>query len=443
MPEPTFSVRITFGAVDASALILNLQTTQSIGDLSSAEVVLKLDAAFDQPIDLFSEVKITAVRENGTEEDLFTGTVLEAIPDEGAIRMSLQAGTSLTERNVPPSWSHAVTAAEWIYTIVRESGIPHERTSIQGLDEVGEEAMLVVVPISGIDLEEPVTVGPVTFVPNGEAVSPYGGRGVPDFVYQPLTETPVHAVYQTTARLLRDAEAEGLEAVDVVLGYLLLTGRYGLLFRPNGAPLHFDRQRARVSPRRGSVVAVEALVSGRCWVRVPEDRTPPLDLALKQRGVLRLLGTLALAERQALISWRRAASEQDPVAAATALSDALEFYASGVASDPLFEDEEIDALLKSVPELAPHKTKVVRDTIKRLNSAPLKSRVIEAARRDHAPLTKAEVDFLWRRIRRARNSAVHGKGDVPPTLQELELALSVVARLLACRIENPAGPGAS
>lgn len=45
----------TFGAADASALILNLQTKQSVDELSSAEIVLKLDPSFDEPIDLFSE----------------------------------------------------------------------------------------------------------------------------------------------------------------------------------------------------------------------------------------------------------------------------------------------------------------------------------------------------------------------------------------------------
>jgi len=286
--EPTWNARITFGAVDASALILDLRTKQSIDELSSAEVVLKLDPSFDEPIDLFSEVKIAAVLENGTEADLFTGTVLETTPKDGTIRIRLQSGTSLSERNVPPSWTAGVTPSEWIYTIVRDSGIPHERTRIDGLDEVGEEAMLVIVPITGIDLDEAVAVGQVTFVPNGDAVAAYAERDVPGLVYEPLAETPVHAVYRTTARLLRDAEAEGVHALDVVLGYLQLTGRYGLLFRPDGDPQHFDRKRARVNPRRGSVVAVEALGSGRCWVRVPEDRTPPLDLELTQQGVLRL-----------------------------------------------------------------------------------------------------------------------------------------------------------
>ncbi|MCW2975028.1 MAG: hypothetical protein JWM06_309, partial [Actinomycetia bacterium] len=161
-------------------------------------------------------------------------------------------------------------------------------------------------------------------------------------------------------------------------------------------------------PRRGQVVAVEGLSSGRCWVRVPDDRTPPLDLTLSSTGAPRLDAELTLPERQALIAWRRAAGERDPVAAVTALSDALEFYAAGVSASQLFTGEELKALIERIPTLEQHKTKVVRDAICRLNNAPLKS-LIEAIKRDGTMLSPAELDFLWKRIRTARNHVVHGK----------------------------------
>ena len=70
-------------------------------------------------------------------------------------------------------------------------------------------------------------------------------------------------------------------------------------------------------------------------------------------------------------------------------------------------------LLQSIPALEQHKKKVVRDAIGRLNGAPLKSRLIEAIKRDGTTLSPAELDFLWKRIRTARNDAVHGKGGSP------------------------------
>lgn len=434
MPKSSWKPRITFGATDASALLLDAHTNQSINELSTAEVVLRLDDSFAEPIELFAEVKISAVDDVGETRDLFTGSVVEASPDHEVVRVRLQTMPQLTERNVPPFWSHQVDAGELIHSTLRDSGHPEEKMQIQGLEEIGLEVMLVVIPIFGVELTEEITVGPISFVPHGKAVIPYADRRVLDVVYQPLVETPVHAVFSTTARLLRDAEARAVEAADVALAYLQLTGHYGLLFRPDGVAQSFHRDDARVRPRRGEVVAVEGLSSGRCWVRVPEDRTPPLDLILSSADATQLDAELTLPERQALIAWRRAAAERDPVAAATALSDALEFYAAGVAARELFTEEELSALLQSIPTLEQHKTKVVRDAIGRLNSAPLKSRLIEAIKRDGTMLSPAELDLLWTRIRSARNAAVHGKGGKPPTVPEIEMALSLVARLLAHRI---------
>jgi hypothetical protein len=434
--KPT--IHLLFGEAEAGAFVLNATTTSSINDLARAEVWLKPEAAAE-PFDLFSEVKIQAAWRDDPATDLFTGYVVSAGLDGDMIYLRLQSAPSLTERNPSPRWSAGVGAAEHIYTIVREAGMKHEQTRIDGLDELKTEAMLVVVPIEGIRIDAPLSVGDVTFVPNGEAVKAFSNRGVLELVYQPLVAASTHAVYSTDAALLRDAENAGLHAIDVVLGYLQLTAAYGLVAAPDGGLRRFERENARTRPRRGEVVAVEALVTGRCWVRVPEDRTPPLDLHLDDDVVPPLSRQPTHAEQQALIAWRRAATEQDPVAQATALSDALEFYAAGVAAADMFTQDEINAFLTAIPELDHHKKAVVSQTIKQLNQAPLKRRVIEAASRDSAPLSHEDVAFLWKRIRTARNNAVHGKGSEPPTPHEIERGQSIVGRLLVYRLSKPSG----
>ena len=434
--QPT--IHVLFGEADAGAFVVNATTTSSIDDLAKAEVWLTRAAAAEA-FDLFAEVKIQAAVGEEAPTDLFTGYVVSGAPDEDAIHLSLQSAPSLTERNPSPRWSAGVGAAEQIYTIVREAGFEHEKTRIDGLDEIEREPMLVVVPIDGLAVDAPVSALDVTFVPHGEAVKPFANRGVTDFVYEPLVGTSTHAIFSTEAALLRDAEASGLHAVDVVLGYLQVAAAYGLLAAPDGSLRPFERDNARTRPRRGEVVAVEALGSGRCWVRVPEDRTPPLDLTLDEGTSLELTRDPTNAEEQALIAWRRSAIEQDPVAQATALSDALEFYAAGVAAPDLFLEDEIKSLLKAIPELDQHKKAVVVQTIRQLNQSPLKRRVIEAAARDNAPLSSADVAFLWKRIRAARNNAVHGKGGAPPTLHENERARGIVGRLLIYRLS--AAPG--
>jgi hypothetical protein len=409
-----------------------------VNDLARAELRLKLECVTaPDPLDLFTETKIQAASPEGAVHDLFTGHVVSAALEGDAIELLLMSGPSLVEKNPSPRWVHGVGAAETIYTIVREAGFPHEKTQIDGIENLAAEPMLVVVPIEGLTTDEPLTIGAVTFVGGREAIEPYRDRGVPELVYGPLVATPVHAVYSTTSALLRDAEAEGLHAIDVALGYLQLTAAYGLLRRPDGELQRFRRDGLRARPRRGEVVAVEGLGSGRCWVRVPGDRTPPLTMSPPQSATLPFGHDPTVAERQALIAWRRAVSEPDPVAQATALSDALEFYAAGVAAPALFSEEEINALLTAIPDLETNKKSVVRETIKRLNQSPLKRRVIEAASRDGVPLTPPEVDFLWKRIRSARNKAVHGKGAETPTLHEIERALSLVGRLLVYRLAKP------
>jgi hypothetical protein len=113
----------------------------------------------------------------------------------------------------------------------------------------------------------------------------------------------------------------------------------------------------------------------------------------------------------------------------------MEFYAAGVAAPALFEEAELEVIQNALPELPPHKKKVVIDSVKRLNSAPLKNRLLEATKRDATPLSHEELAVLWK-IRGARNGAVHGKGTEAPSDHEIAYATSLVARLLAFRIER-------
>ena len=104
MGDSPWKVRIRFGDTDASALLLNLQTKSSINDLATAEVVLRLDPSFAEPVELFAETKVSFFTEAGEERDLFTGDVVEVAADGEVVRVKLQSATSLTERKVPPWW---------------------------------------------------------------------------------------------------------------------------------------------------------------------------------------------------------------------------------------------------------------------------------------------------------------------------------------------------
>jgi hypothetical protein len=434
--DPAFSLRVRFGATEAGELVKNLTTKSSIREIASAELELDLDPAFVEPLELFSEVVITVAREGGTEEPLFTGHVIESSHTGQRISLKLSSGAVLTERNVSPMWSERVGAAEIIYSTLRDAGFPDDRLRIQGIDELEEEIVEVCVPILGIDLDSRVRVGRVTFLPGSSGLASIAGCDVPTPLAELMAATSEHALFITRAAHLRDAEKQAIDEIDVVLAWLRVHGHYGLIHRPSGHPQDFTRERAMSHPRRGEVVAVRGLTSRRRWVRVPEDRTPPPNLRLDDEPLPPALPvSLTLAERQALIACQRAAAEGDTIAASTALSDTLEFYTAGVAAPPLFEQAELEGIKRSLPHLAPHKKKVVTDAIGRLNSSPLKRRLIEASARDRAPLSREEVNLLWK-IRGARNAAVHGKGGEPPAPQDITYATSIIARLLAFRIER-------
>jgi hypothetical protein len=434
--SPAWTPRVRFGSVDASSLVTNLSTTQSIDELAHAELELTLEPSFIKPIELFSEATIGAINDDGREELLFTGNVVDAAPSGNLVRMRLGSGVALQERTVSPMWSEGVAAPELIYTTARDAGLPDERLSIQGVDDLPEEVVEVTVPITGIELDSRVRIGNITFLPHSRGLASIAGVEVPELLAESVAATSAHAIFITRAARLLDAEKQALQEIDVVLSWLRVYAHYGLLWRPNGRAQAFTRERAHSHPQRGQVVVVRALESRRRWVRVPEDRTPRPDLRLDAEPLPPPFpSTLSQAERQALIACRRAAGERDPIAASTALSDAMEFYAAGVAAPALFEEAELEVIQQALPELPPHKKKVVVDSVKRLNSAPLKNRLLEATKRDSTPLSPEELAVLWK-IRGARNDAVHGKGTEAPSDHEIAYATSLVARLLAFRIER-------
>ena len=69
-PGSAWKPRITFGATDASVLVLDARTNRSINELSTAEVTLRFDASFTEPVELFAEVKISVYDEAGETQDL-------------------------------------------------------------------------------------------------------------------------------------------------------------------------------------------------------------------------------------------------------------------------------------------------------------------------------------------------------------------------------------
>jgi hypothetical protein len=64
-----------------------------------------------------------------------------------------------------------------------------------------------------------------------------------------------------------------------------------------------------------------------------------------------------------------------------------------------------------------------------INEPPLLAKLAEAVRQDGVPLAEGELELLGR-LRKARNDAVHGRTPDVPLREDIDHALSIVARLL-------------
>jgi hypothetical protein len=172
--------------------------------------------------------------------------------------MRLESAPVLKERKASPMWAEHISPPEIIYTGARDAGLPDDRLQIHGIEELPEEVIEVTIPITGVELESRVRIGEATFLPHFRGVASIAGAEVPEPLANPVQATPVHAVFISRAALLRDAEKQALEELDVVLGWLRVYAHYGLLWRPSGHAQSFSRGRALSHPQRGEVVVVRA-----------------------------------------------------------------------------------------------------------------------------------------------------------------------------------------
>ena len=69
------------------------------------------------------------------------------------------------------------------------------------------------------------------------------------------------------------------------------------------------------------------------------------------------------------------------------------------------------------------------DLLTKINDPPLMAKLREAATRDGAPVAESEYGLLSR-LRKARNDAVHGRSPELPPREDVDHAVSIVARLL-------------
>jgi hypothetical protein len=441
-PDPTDLLGLTeeregavlrFGAVDVSHAVKNGHIHEALNSRSTADAELDLALTAGQPIDYLSGVSFGHAR-GGQETVRFTGSVLRAAAGEESIRLEAETAPELSEQQMGHLEMLNAITPEAIHLAVTSGGFPEERINIEGLDEMLPlEAIEVVIPVYGIEIEEAVDFGTLRLVPDAasalesfdqsEARAEFGGADA------------YLIGFEVTKRLL-DAERAIVARADDALAWLTVRARYGLAFLPDGSPHDYSRNVARARPRRGDLVVVRGMTSGRAWLRALTSREQEVALSLDSTdGSWRPPPSgYELAGRQALLACARAGQTADPLERIQAIWEAIEFYVARTRPEVLFDPKEVKRVRRSLPkDVDPKLRERALQLLEKINDPPLMAKLREAATRDGASVAESEYELLGR-LRKARNDAVHGRTPELLLREDIDHAVSIVARLLVYRL---------
>lgn len=406
---------------------------QASNELPVASLTLDQTLLAGQPVDYFGTVHLVA-----PSGPTFTGNVISADPNEDGLDLECKTHPSLSELKVGRFESFNCDFREVTHLMTRTAGLAEEQINIEGFDGLPLEVIETLIPLSGIEVDAPVRLGPLLIMrPEDVAgvLRPFEAGPVSD----ELRNADCVAVYREVSRKLLEVEVRGLRLVESLLGWVAARARYGLAILPTGEAQHFSRTRALNRVRRGEVVLSRGLETGRSWLRelvvhAPEDRirlessgaqwTPPDPTSL------------STAMQLSLIALRRASELEDVLQRIQALWESIEFYVAGVKVDKKFDPSEAKRVRKSLPaDLDPELRERALNLLAMINDPPLMAKLREATRKDGVPMTEAEFELL-KRVRDVRNNTVHGRQADEPSAEDVDYAISVVARLVMHGIER-------
>jgi len=178
-----------------------------------------------------------------------------------------------------------------------------------------------------------------------------------------------------------------------------------------------------------------------------EGNVPIIDVAkLPDIDFPPLAYELPLYLTEAFLAWQRSVHANHPIAAITALWDAIEFYSSQIKVKGDFTKAETrqlrkDALqsIQGLDEKTKAKRSRVVDVLGKLNQASLIMKFDLAIKEDGVTLSEEEVKVL-KSLRETRNNFTHGKEITIPTDAEMLLARTVVNRILVARVHRLTRP---
>lgn len=426
---------ILFGAVEAGPALVRANMTSALNQVPDADVVIDLKR-LPAPVDYFAGLRVLAIDGERTIPR-FAGAVVSAAPTTEGVSVSALGAVSLVERMTGVTVTRAVPTAELFHLLARSGGLREEQLNVEGLESLPRETFEVLAPIDGLTVEVATDFANVRILPRPVGLRALSALEITDELRAQF-DAPAYALALVTSQRMYDAEEEGLAAIDLALAWLTVRLRYGLAELPDGSALAFSREQSLTHVVRRDLVAVRGLGSTRQWLRQPTALTRQGSLSL-DRADVRLAGglrPLTLQERQALLALTRATSETDLLARVHALWEAIEFYATEATVPVMFSKPEVKAIRAALPDsLSDKQLARAKERIGQFNEPSLMVRLRALLDDEGVPISDAELELLLA-LRKLRNDVVHGRASVLPAAEDVEYAISIVARMLVHRIDR-------
>jgi hypothetical protein len=431
MKPPPFKLEI--GSVSFSCREGKVVTEINAPDAATG-VIQADDMMASSPVDWSSPARVLI-----GDDVVTSGQVIEAVADEdGNVRWDVRSALMLSENRMPPMVIQNLAPQEVVYAAAREAGFDRDHMQIHGLDGFESEALWVLAPIRGLEVDKSTRVGVVEFIegPTGAEMLRRFDPPLDPSLIRSFASARAFARVAVVASLIYDAEQKGISLIDTAAAWLSARVRYAWSELPAGHLQPYSRSNTRVEIARRDGVCVVAVDGARRWWRGTElgPSTDTVRLAGDSAWRLPPMPTVVPeADRDALLAIQRASTERDPIQRVAALWEAMEFYVGKRGTRKLFDDREtssiVDRAISGLPDSKATRLQRLLEDL--LNNASLMTRLRRVLDEDSVPLTDDDVALL-RRLRRQRNRVVHG-GRAVPDHRDLDRAIAIISRAIVIR----------
>jgi hypothetical protein len=431
-----------FGDVDIGSAAIKVNTTRAVNAVPAATVQIDLSRLAGRILEYAAPLAVSAGRPGGSEL-LFAGSVLGATPQRDLVTVSASGEPGLHEQMVGVLATWALPVPEHFHVLGRGAGLADTQLNIAGLEELPVEVFEVIAPLSGVQLQAPVTVGAVRVLPAGRAAGALEHLVLDSQLRHQFEGAEAYGLCMQTARRALDAEDAAIGQIDAVLGWLMASSRYGLARLPGGRPVHYERGQARATAERGPLVLVRGLRTGRGWLRTrgAASNIDPLRVARPEAPGLPAGVPFDPARVRTLARFAAAAGAPGLLLAMSALAAALDSYARQRAAPPApLGEGGLQVLLDALPgDLEPGRRARIQERIRELAQPSGSERLRAALQEDGVPLTARERMLLEGILAAPVASAER------LSAREVEHAFAVAARLVVFGLGGDAtyGPRAA